>query len=82
MDFNATPAPGAYFVEGSYEFAAAPGTDTPTRYKLQDWNEASGKWDNARYVNSTAFTYEAADATAAKMKLTWCKTKAFMLIVR
>ena len=82
VDFNATPAPGAYFVEGSYEFAAAPGTDTPTRYKLQDWNEASGKWDNARYVNSTAFTYEAADATAAKMKLTWCKTKAFMLIVR
>ena len=82
VDFNATPAPGAYFVEGSYEFTAAPGTDTPTRYKLQDWNEASGKWDNARYVNSTAFTYEAADATAAKMKLTWCKTKAFMLIVR
>ena len=82
VDFNATPAPGAYFVEGSYELAAAPGTDTPTRYKLQDWNEASGKWDNARYVNGTAFTYEAADATAAKMKLTWCKTKAFMLILR
>ena len=82
VDFNATPGPGAYFVEGSCEFSVAPGADAPTRYKLQDWNEARGEWDNQRTVNGTAFTYETASATAAKMKITWCKTKAFMLIVR
>ncbi len=82
MDFNATPAPGAYFVEGSYELTVAPGTDTPTRYKLHDWDATSGEWVNPRTVNGTTLNFSVANATAAKMKVTWCKTKAFMLIVR
>jgi hypothetical protein len=81
-DFDATPAPGAYFVEGGYELTAAPGADTPTRYKLQDWDATIGDWVNPRSVNGTTLNFNVANATAAKMKLTWCKTKAFMLIVR
>ena len=81
-DFDATPAPGAYFVEGGYEFTAAPGADTPTRYKLHDWDETLGKWVNPRTFEGATFNYNAAEATAAKMKVTWCKTRAFMLIVR
>jgi hypothetical protein len=82
MDFNATPAPGAYFVEGSYELTVAPGADTPTRYKLHDWDATNGEWVNPRTVNGTTLNFSVANATAAKMKVTWCKTKAFMLIVR
>ncbi|MBQ6245876.1 MAG: hypothetical protein IJK04_03345, partial [Kiritimatiellae bacterium] len=81
-DFRATPAPGAYFVEGSYEFSAAPGADTPTRYKLHDWDETLGKWVNPRTFEGATFNYNADEATAAKIKVTWCKTRAFMLIVR
>ncbi len=81
-DFDATPAPGAYFVEGGYEFTAAPGADTPTRYKLHDWDETLGKWVNPRTFEGATFNYNADEATAAKMKVTWCKTRAFMLIVR
>ena len=82
VDFDATPAPGAYFVEGSYDLSVAPGTDTPTRYKLHDWDATSGEWVNPRTVNGTTLNFNVANATAAKMKVTWCKTKAFMLIVR
>ena len=81
-DFDATPAPGAYFVEGGYELTAAPGADTPTRYKLHDWDETLGKWVNPRTFEGATFNYNADEATAAKMKVTWCKTRAFMLIVR
>ena len=81
-DFVATPAPGAYFVEGSNTFSVARGTDTPTHFKLHDWDEAQGKWVNQRQVTGTDFAYAVIGATASKMKVTWCKTKAFMLIVR
>ena len=81
-DFDATPAPGAYFVEGGYEFTAAPGADTPTRYKHHDWDETLGKWVNPRTFEGATFNYNADEATAAKMKVTWCKTRAFMLILR
>ena len=82
VNFDATPAPGAYFVEGSYELTVAPGADTPTRYKLHDWDATNGEWINPRTVNGTTLNFNVAEATAATMKVTWCKTKAFMLIVR
>ena len=81
-DYVCDPAPGAYKVEGSYRLTAAPGADNPTRYKLHDWDETLGKWVNPRSCEGTTFTYDVANATAAKIKVTWCKTKAFMLIVR
>ena len=81
--YAASPAAGAYYVEGSYTFAPAAGTiGTATGYKLQDWDEATGKWTNSRYVEGTSFEYTAAVATAPKMKLIWCKPKPFTLIVR
>ena len=81
--YAASPAAGAYYVEGSYTFAPAEGTSgTATGYKLQDWDEATGKWTNSRYVEGASFQYAAAAATAPKMKLIWCKPKPFTLIVR
>ena len=81
--YAASPAAGAYYVEGSYTFAPAAGTSgTATGYKLQDWDEATGKWTNSRYVEGASFQYAAAAATAPKMKLIWCKPKPFTLIVR
>ena len=82
--FEASPAAGEYFVEGSYDFsvAAVEGGATPTGYKLQDWDEANAVWTNTRYFEGTSCTFAVADATAAKTKLSWCETKPFMLIVR
>ena len=82
--FEASPAAGEYFVEGSYDFsvAAVEGGATPTGYKLQDWDEANGVWTNTRYFEGTSCTFAVADATAAKTKLTWCEARPFTLIVR
>ena len=81
-DFDATPAPGAYFVEGSYEFTATAGADgAPTGYRLQDWDEATGQWANPRYCDGTDYTHDVS-ASAAKVKLTWCKRNPFVITVR
>ena len=81
-DMNCDPPEGAYYVEGSWTFGATPGANTPTHYRLEDLDEATGKWINPRIVSGTTFEYDATQATAATMKLTWCRTKALMLIVR
>lgn len=78
--FEAEPAAGAYFVEGSYDFAASEGEEgTPTGYKLQDWDEASGSWINTRFFEGTSATLDAPSGTT---KLTWMKTKPFVLVLR
>ena len=76
------PAPGAYFVEGSYTFTAADaGEGVPTGYKLQTWDEANGRWGAASYDEGTSYTYNVSNPSA-KVKLTWCKPQPFVLIVR
>ena len=80
--FTATPAPGAYFVEGSYEFTATAGADgAPTGYRLQDWDEATGQWTNPRNYDGTSYTHDVS-ASAAKVKLTWRKRNPFVITVR
>ena len=81
--FTAEPAPGAYFVEGSYDFNASAGdAGTPTGYKLEDWDETEGKWTNKRYFDGTSLTFSADNAPAAKTRLTWYATKPFVMVIR
>ena len=80
--FTATPAPGAYFVEGSYEFTATAGADgAPTGYRLQDWDEATGQWTNPRNYDGTSYNHDDS-VSAAKVKLTWCKRNPFVITLR
>ena len=80
--FTAEPAAGAYFVEGSYEFAASEGDEgVPTGYKLQDWDETAQKWTNSRYGEGTSFTFVPTSPTTTT-KITWRKNKPFLMIVR
>ena len=79
LDVAATPAPGAYAVEGAYAFTVAAGGDTPNGYKLQDWDGT--KWTNARFVESLSYTYDAA-TSAPLVKLTWRKSHPFIFVVR
>ena len=80
VDLNATPAPGAYFVEGSYDFSVAPGNDTPVGYKLQAWNGT--RWVTLARREGVTFHYDAETAPAAKMKIVWAKTNPFLFVVR
>ena len=79
LDVTATPAPGAYAVEGAYAFTVAAGNDTPNGYKLQDWDGT--KWTNARFVESLSYTYDAA-TSAPLVKLTWRNSHPFIFVVR
>jgi hypothetical protein len=79
LDVAATPAPGAYAVEGAYAFTVAAGNDTPNGYKLQEWDGT--KWTNARFVESLSYTYDAS-TSAPLVKLTWRKSHPFIFVVR
>ena len=78
------PAPGAYFVEGSWTFTAsrAPGGSAPSGYRLQDWDSVNGRWTNTRYSEDLSFTYDAEAATAAKQRITWRSIRPLLFIVR
>jgi hypothetical protein len=82
--FDCDPAPGAYFVEGSWTFtvARATGGKAPSGYRLQDWDPVNERWTNTRYSENLTFTYDAETATAAKQRLTWRSIRPFLLIVR
>ena len=80
VDLNATPAPGTYFVEGSYDFSVAPGNDTPVGYKLQAWNGT--RWVTVARREGVTFHYDAETAPAAKMRIVWAKTNPFLFVVR
>ena len=78
-----TPAPGAYFVEGSYDFSVQTnGHDNRFCYKLQRWDEENGRWAYVQSVQGTEYTHVVADAAAPKMKLTWRRQQPLVIIVR
>ena len=78
---TATPAAGAYYVEGSYNFSATRnGGTSALGYKIQEWNEATGAWVTKDAAEAASYSYIA--ATATKMKLVWHEIKPFVLILR
>ncbi len=77
---TAMPAPGAYFVEGSYGFSVqAPGSASRYGYKLQDWD--GEKWTNTRFGEGTSYTHVVADPSVMT-RIEWRVIKPFVLIVR
>ena len=81
LTVTATPAAGAYAVEGSYTFSAAAGADTPNGYKLEEWDDSAGAWTNLGFFESLSYTYDAA-TSPAMVRLTWRKTNPFVMVVR
>ena len=78
-----TPAPGAYFVEGSYDFSVQThGSDNRFSYKLQRWDEENECWTYVCSGQGTEYTHVVADAPAPKMKLTWRRQQPLVLVVR
>ena len=80
LDAVASPAPGAYAVEGSYTFTCAAGTDTPDGYKLETWDETTQSW-TASNVESLSYTYDAA-TSPAMVRITWRKINPFVMVIR
>lgn len=81
LNVDATPAPGAYAVEGSYAFTCAAGTDTPDGYKLETWDESTQSWTVDCNVESTSFAYDAA-TSPAMVRITWRKINPFVMVIR
>ena len=81
--FDAEPAEGAYFVEGSWTFAVAAGASgpRPTGYKLVDVDPETGATSNVRFFEGTTFAYDAS-AAAPKTKLVWCESRPFVFVIR
>ena len=77
----ATPAPGAYFVEGSHAFTANGAAGIGYRLSVPDGN---GGWTTLQsFVEGGSYSYDKADAnTPPCVKLEWRIVKPFMLIVR
>lgn len=80
LNVTATPAPGAYAVEGSYTFTCTAGTDTPDGYKLETWDETTQSW-TASNVESLSYTYDAA-TSPAMVRITWRKINPFVMVIR
>ena len=82
-DFAAEPQAGEYAVEGEWTFTASAGTGaSPTGYKLQTWDDASGAWTNTRFGETTSYTYDESAENGATVRLTWCARKPFVMILR
>ncbi len=79
LDVTATPAPGAYAVEGTYTFSVEAGNDAPNGYKLEEWDGT--QWSNAQVVESLSYTYDAA-TSPAMVRVTWRKVNPFVLMMR
>ena len=83
QEMTATPAPGAYFVEGSYGFSVQThGSDNRFSYKLQRWDEENECWAYVRSGQGTEYTHVVAAAPAPKMKIIWRRQQPFVLVVR
>ena len=80
LDFVADPVPGAYFVEGSYDFSVSSGNDKPVGYKIQVPN--GDGWKTVARHDVTQLHFDAATAPAAKIKIVWVKTNPFLFVVR
>ena len=76
------PAPGAYFVEGSWTFSAAraSGGPMPAGCRVQDWDPVNERWTNPRSVNELSYTYDA--SCGVKQRIVWRSLRPFVLIVR
>ena len=81
--FAADPAPGAYYVEGTWTFTVAAGASgpRPTGYKLVDVDPETGATSNARFFEGTTFAYDAATA-APKTRLVWQTARPLVLVIR
>ena len=75
----ATPAAGAYSVEGQYTFTAA---GSAVHGRVWDLDEATGAWVNPQEIPGGSYTYDEAAATATTQKLRWSRIKAFVILVR
>ncbi len=80
LDFVADPVPGAYFVEGSYDFSVSSGNDKPVGYKIQVPN--GDGWKTVARRDVTQFHFDVATAPAATIKIVWVKTNPFLFVVR
>ncbi len=76
------PAPGAYFVEGSWTFTAAPtsGGRQPAGCRVQDWDPENERWTNTRSVEALSYTYDA--SSGVKQRITWRSLRPLLFIVR
>ena len=81
-DYACDPAPGAYFVEGSWTFTAErlSGGPMPAGYRVQDWDPVNERWTNSRGVESLSYTYDA--SCGVKQRIVWRSLRPFILIVR
>ena len=81
-DFACDPAPGAYFVEGSWTFSAAraSGGPMPAGCRVQDWDPVNERWTNSRGVNELSYTYDA--SCGVKQRIVWRSLRPFILMVR
>ena len=75
--YDCTPASGAYFVEGSYDFTAAGATGCKVQVRNGDG------WRIANRNDGDTFHYPAdLPEGATEVKIVWCKANPFILIVR
>jgi len=76
------PAPGAYFVEGSWTFTAerTSGGPIPAGFSLQDWDPVNERWTNSRGVDALSYTYDA--SCGVKQRIVWRSLRPFILMVR
>ena len=81
-NYACDPAPGAYFVEGSWTFTAEriSGGPMPAGYRVQDWDPVNERWTNPRGVESLSFTYDA--SRGVKQRIVWRSLRPFLLFVR
>lgn len=76
------PAPGAYFVEGSYTFTAerTSGGPMPAGCRVQDWDPVNERWTNSRASDALSYTYDA--SCGVKQRIVWRSLRPFVLMVR
>ena len=80
--YDCDPAPGAYFVEGSWTFTAerTSGGPMPAGFRVQDWDPVNERWTNSRGVNELSYTYDA--CCGVKQRIVWRSLRPFILMVR
>ena len=78
---TATPAPGAYFVEGAHSFTASGAAGIGYRLSVPDGN---GGWTTLKaFVEGGSYSYDKADAdTPPCVKIEWRVQKPFIMILR
>ena len=81
--FNCNPAPGAYFVEGSYTFTASPSEidgSLPNKVRVETL-AADGSVSGIEDVEGTSYTY-VVGTSPAKVRIQFRKKNPFTIIVK